>query len=135
MSAEKQEYQQHLANQQAIQQQQQPAPAYGAPQAQQQWNPAAQPAAHEQLGAYHPSADGLAQRQVAQQTGGKDGYAQQQPGAQPGMVAHGPNAANPQGFPTATFCPATGGAHQPVESFGIVGIIIGIVFCPCGLIA
>jgi len=39
------------------------------------------------------------------------------------------------GYPTATFCPATGGAHQPTESTGLMGILIGIFFCPCGLVA
>lgn len=38
-------------------------------------------------------------------------------------------------FPTANFCPASGGAHDPVEKAGAMGIIIGILFCPCGLIA
>jgi hypothetical protein len=38
-------------------------------------------------------------------------------------------------YPTRTFCPATGGSHVPHKSFGAIGIIIGIVFFPIGLLA
>lgn len=108
-----------------------PANAANASQ-QQGWNPSAQPSANEQLGAYHPSAEGVQQRHVSQ-PGAKDSM---QVPTQP-MQVHGgqPGVPNTQGYPTATYCPATGGAHQPVEGFGLVGIIIGILFCPCGLIA
>ncbi|WOO83535.1 uncharacterized protein LOC62_05G007051 [Vanrija pseudolonga] len=93
-------------------------PVQQAPQA---WDPKAQPAGAP-LGAYAPQP-------------GAPGYpvaAGQQPGyaAQPGMVVV---QAGP--YPTATFCPVTGGAHDPDERMGLIGIIIGIVFCPCGIIA
>jgi hypothetical protein len=54
-----------------------------------------------------------------------------QPGMhmQPGIVVPMTQMATPN------FCPATGGAHTPEESTGIIGIIVGIVFCPIGLIA
>ncbi|KAL1405994.1 hypothetical protein Q8F55_007677 [Vanrija albida] len=79
------------------------------------WDPKAVPAAP--LGAYAGAAPG--------QPGAYPGYA-----AQPGMVVvqQGP-------YPTATFCPVSGGAHDPDERMGLIGIIIGIVFCPCGIIA
>jgi hypothetical protein len=36
------------------------------------------------------------------------------------------------GYPTDTYCPASGGAHQPVTSRGLMGVILAIVCFPVG---
>jgi hypothetical protein len=60
----------------------------------------------------------------------------QQPGAHPGMnPGHPGQMVMVQQFPTSNFCPGTGGAHTPHTRAGAMGILIGILFCPIGLIA
>lgn len=85
------------------------------------WDPQSQPAGQQPMGTYSPNHNTL--QPQASRT-----MAMAQPVGTPGTIIVGQ-------YPTATFCPATGGAHVPTSSAGAMGIIIGIVFCPCGLIA
>jgi hypothetical protein len=45
------------------------------------------------------------------------------PGVKPGQVI------------SAQICPVTGGPHAEKKRPGVIGLVIGIVFCPIGCIA